>query len=321
MCVKQGGSGTDTVSHGSNVDDSSSPLPSQSSFSFSLEGQNEGGEEGGEEEDEDDVQDLWSMDRTMLADLPLLWDMLGTICRSTSTAMSLARTPQEGEPILLTWREECEVSVKSLVHVLFVINILASRREGLMELDDILREAPLVLPDDHSAAAAAAAAATATTANATLTQCEEVVQRIGHMSLFTGDECEGQCSSGKSTGAGAGAGVGRSVCVRVWSTLCGCSGSGSGGGSGSGSGGTECAVVFSEVMFPLYGQFLTALSMRTSPLPLSLSPLAAGAGESVHTATPLHVDLLKSDDLLIILKVSTSLICCIILFTLMTLTD
>jgi hypothetical protein len=80
------------------------------------------------------------MDRTMLADLPLLWDIIGTLCRSISTATAVAKSFEECEPILLTWREECELPVKRLVHVMFVINVLSSRRDGLDELESVFRE-------------------------------------------------------------------------------------------------------------------------------------------------------------------------------------
>jgi hypothetical protein len=208
----------------SEVDDEAAP---HSSFGLGVNGEGDG--EGEEEEEEEDIQDSWSMDRTMLADLPLLWDIVGTICRSTSTATSLAKTKEEGEPILLTWREECEESVKSLVHVLFVINVLASRRSGLPELDDILRETTLVQTDvdapiSHSNA---------------MDLCAPVVQQIGSMTLFSAAPSS---SSGKSVGQS------------VWPTLCGCQES-------VGEGSAECSPVFTAVMHPLYRRFLSAIKM------------------------------------------------------------
>ena len=90
--------------------------------------------------EEDDIQDMWSMDRTMLADLPMLWDIIGTLCRSATAATSHNNAPHEAETSLLTWMEECDSSVRSVVLVLLFVNIVASRQNGIEELEVVLAD-------------------------------------------------------------------------------------------------------------------------------------------------------------------------------------
>jgi hypothetical protein len=194
---------------GSFLDDTNVHQSSSTSFSYEFDSN-----------EDDDIQDLWSMDRTMLTDLPLLWDIMGTLCRSTSTAVSLAKTCEEDDSILLTWREECEVAMKSLVQVMFSINIISSSRCCMKELSEVFSEEIMssgVKP---------------------LVRCEKVLRGLERMTIFS--------SSFSAT-------------QNVWQALCGCEDVCNPEVDNDVEGTPVSAPVFSKIMLPLYGNFITSI--------------------------------------------------------------
>ena len=169
------------------------------------------------------MQDLFSMDRTVLATLPLMWDILGTLCRSISTAATLA--VKEAESVSLIWREECERPLKVLVHLLLAVNILSSRRCGIRDLPDVVVAHSVLNSNGET--------------SQQWTVSHEMYENVA-VKLFQTTMFRVEC---------------------IWPTLCGCKYVMNFDNDSRNDGNQQCDAVFNGVLYPLLEHFLPSMNL------------------------------------------------------------